>query len=599
MKSLDNDGSETYSDPNHSNTDRQDDRSRFRLLWGVLILIIIIPFGQFFVELNVQLYKYDVPVYDALYYQIANGRLMQMVHTDGLWPSLSDALNSSNNSGFPMLLAPFLGLFFTPERYIGTWLQSGLLYLFLISLFCYYTSVFRMRIPLAFVMLLPFLAMAGLYQTRGGLSDFRLDLPQLFTYTTACLWYLIAIRSEKNRDWCFWGFFTGIASIIRPTSLVYFAVVFVPMMIVDLLRSKTKTKITKGFLFSGIVFLLTCGWFLFERWQAIYHYYMVWNVDSLCKLPLSQSCNHLKFLADHIGLPVAAAAAVWIAVLGISVYLSPDAWRQIAIRNVNLRLLYIGIVPVLFLVIKGAGLNTFVSVTSAYGVLLFAFLPFNLDFSQVRKTNKTCVMGCINFALIIYMMTVGFHKHCNNYGASMSTLKTMVMSVMEDAYQQQISNAVVLVYGSDISMCNDQIRNVVLYEFDGVFVAGYFFISVKNPIRNTRMTFGTDYARYDSYAPSLWANIPGDTDNKKLQFLVDVVNEHADYLVLPTMSTAQYLAEVEKHTLKKPVKNLPWLTQSILGQGDWVPVSGELRFRNNEVFVVYRNLGRSRSAGSR
>lgn len=142
---------------------------------------------------------------------------------------------------------------------IGVWIQIGELLLLLWSLFYYLHHVRGIHRDLSLALLLPFVSFAGLYESNGGLSDFRMDLALFFWFALAVVWYLIASQSSNMIHWGVFGATCGIACLNRTTALVYLVISFVPPLIADIVATTKRSRLLKQIACAVIIAIISSG----------------------------------------------------------------------------------------------------------------------------------------------------------------------------------------------------------------------------------------------------------------------------------------------------------------------------------------------------
>ena len=131
-------------------------------------------------------------------------------------------------------------------------------------------------------------------------------------------------------------------------------------------------------------------YFLFH-FPFLYYYYAEWNLDANAHLSWGASVAHLAFAFQHLGWTMAVAAGLCFAA---SLW---DNRKSFRVSHLDWKLFYLGSAPVLFLVLRGAGLNPFVSLPAVFGWLLFLLAPVsgNVLTSAWSRKRWRSTLGCV------------------------------------------------------------------------------------------------------------------------------------------------------------------------------------------------------------
>lgn len=552
---------------------------RHWLIYLGIITIFTVALGYFACELNKLQYMHKVPIYDSMAYTNLLARIMQTSRQDGIIRAIRESLRSGTVV-FPWLVSAIIGRFTAPSRMIGVWIQTGELLLLLWSLFYYLHRIRGIHHTLSFAFLLPFASFAGLYESNGGLSDFRMDVALFFWFALAVVWYLSASQSSKMIHWGVFGATCGIACLNRATALVYLVISFVPPLIADLAATPKRSRRLKQLVCAAVMAGISSGWFYIVRFDHLYYYYAIWNVDATAHLPIGIAVRHFIFALRFIGKPLLIVMICWNIVMLICCNSFWKTQFRFSIWSLlNWKLLYIGLAPAGFLMLQGAGLNPFVAMPSAFGLLLFLLCPYT-TFPRVEKLQKHSAIVMVAFlSLLIVSLSRGVASHTASPVGSMSALKQVVKVMMMDARQHQTSQ---IAYGVTFIRwtVDASIQNVLIYEFHGIPI-DRGVVSVGN------VRFSSPIRELHVAAPVEWENIEGASDPEKLARIVAAVNAKLGYLILPTHQTALFLQDQMRHV--KIHTFAAELRQNILDSGNWRPISEEIVLDDDEHVVVYRN----------
>lgn len=163
---------------------------------------------------------------------------------------------------------------------------------------------------------------------------------------------------------------------------------------------------------AGTIAVVLAGWFFVLRFDALYNN-VVWNTDANVHLPLAQSSRHFLNAAHLLWGPIflaclAASLVVWRGFPG---------WRAVSagLRVWPWELLLAAVMPAGFLMMRGAGLNPFVSMPSAFGMgAVLLALPGMWE--HVGRIRGLLAVGAI-LAGRDYSAFMGYEIHSAREGA--------------------------------------------------------------------------------------------------------------------------------------------------------------------------------------
>ncbi|PID57592.1 hypothetical protein CSB45_07135 [candidate division KSB3 bacterium] len=544
-----------------------------------VITLLAVSIGYFSCELHKILYREHVPVFDSMAYTNTLALIMQTSHNQGLLDALSLALHKTTVF-LPWLIAAVIGKFIPASRFIGIWIQTGILTLFLYSLFYYFYRVRNLSCSLSVMLLLPFVGFSGLYASHGGLSDFRMDLSLFLWFSISVTWYLIASRTDRLFDYCIFGMSCGLACLNRATAPVYLGISLLPPIIWEMFRSKKRSRMLKHLCCAGASALIMCGWFYAVRFQHLHRYYFIWNVDSTACLPLAAASRHFFFAFRFLGKPLLILMLFWNIVLLPYFFSTPEKlWYYVS--HVDVKVLYIGLAPAAFLMITGAGLNPYVAMPSAFGILLFLCLPCTVMFTKEDFLLFKQQFFMASVGILIFVMAQGLISHANAPVGSMKALRQIVDLMKADARSRkdtEISYSTTYVKWG----VNASIRNILLYEYQGQYRAKDVVVD--------EFSFSSPVKGLNTDSPAGWKSVSGESDMEKMNTLLLDANAQLDYIILPTQETARHLENAMKHV--KINEFATELRKQFLASGNWIPISGVITVDQDEQVMVYRNQGK-------
>lgn len=543
----------------------------------VIVLAIAFLEGSYATQLNHIYYDRFAPFFDSVDYHNQMAIVIETVKQKGFWAGVA---TNHSTVFLPFFEGALLGLFVQPSRNVGVWLQVLWLAVLGVSIYYYFYQFYIRKLAPALALTLPFMGIAALWRFNGGLSDFRMDLHLYLLGSITFVWFLITRHTPKLYPWVLTGIFAGLTCLSRATAPVYLIVALGPIVVLRLVQADAAARlqlVKRVFLLIGVT-LLIAGWFYVTSFERLYYYYVVWNLDANAKLPIQRSIQHFNLAMANMGWfpPVLAAILLPFTVLPL---LKQKELPKI-FKNLDWEALWVGMAPVAFLVIRGAGLNPFVVMPAVFGFVLFMLKPFKAEHNPLRfllLPSRSLFILTASISLFVLSALGGIRDHLGHKGLEMGQMaghQQVIQTMLQDAATSnasQISFAVPYV-----GMLNPStIWNVFVYDtavqprsVDG---------GILNRFSNANF--------FPIAAPSDWKAIPGDTDNQKMNYLVKQVRREADYLIVPTEATIEFseknVAGVLLHQYTRA------LVQRLLKRG-WKPLGDQITITSNEQVQVYR-----------
>ena len=559
-------------------------RQRKLYIGIVILLIITVLEGLYSVHLNNLYYQSYSPFYDSVAYMNQMSSVMEKSRASGVLSATTSLINSSTVF-LPFLGAALLGLIFEPSRAIGIWLQVFWLAILAISIFYYFFRSSRTDIVTSIALTLPFICIAALWRRNGGLSDFRMDLHLYLLTSITLTWFLIARHTSALYPWIIAGLFAGGACLSRATAPVYLLIALGPILATRLLCTSSqleRLQLLKGYICMFFSAIVVAAWFYIISFKSLHYYYFVWNLDANAKLPISQSIRHLNFALESIGWFAPVLGAV---VLPFTV---AKLWRSknslIYLKSIDWEVLWFGVAPVAFLVLRGAGLNPFVSMPAAFGLTMFLLKPLKMeiaDFNVLAHPFKKLLLALISVLLFIIMAIQGINDHLHPTGlesGDMSAYKRIVSTMINDSESKDRVVYFDIPYIGSLNQ--DSVLNVYIYD----------------TLLNRRTETATHSGRLSSIrilnlgAPADWDSVEGETDGDKVSNLVSQVNQKVDYFLVPSDETTKFFQTSVSHNVINNYSKR--LVSGVLSRGKWKPVTDTIRVSSFEQVVVYRNEAR-------
>ncbi|HCF30358.1 MAG TPA: hypothetical protein DEV81_24885 [Cyanobacteria bacterium UBA11049] len=516
---------------------------------------------------------------------------METARRDGLWDSLKQAvLSGPSTSILPFIEAAFLGLFFEPARAIGVWLQTIWLGALGLSIFFYFRKFNGSNLWLAIAFTLPFLGIAAIWQYNGGLSDFRMDLHLYLLMGTSFIWFLATYCTDKLYPWLICGAFIGLTCLARTYAPAYYLITLVPLVAIRFIKPEKISRLTlaKNYLFLILTAVLVCGWCYIAIFNQVYQYYFFNPADPQAHLPLHRSIKHVFLTIRNIGwFPIVFVAAL----LPFNVKYFFKQHNAFSFwKRINWKVLWLGLAPVLFLVVHGAGLNPYVSMPAVLGLILFAIHPFKVQVHDVYQSFQTSYIKFLIPLLAITLFCVAaiqsVQLHLNATGGrarwlelnnAMPPSQEILKAIIDDANLHNSSPTNFTT--SYLSVINDEtLQNIFIFDID--LKRKHIDPGLFNRLSKTSVFY--------KVSDGEWSNIPGNSDQDKVDYLVQTANESVDYLVIPTRETARF---VEKRITRNISSNTQAqeIRDALLRSRNWIAVSDLIKVSKHETVAVYRN----------
>ncbi len=552
-----------------------------------LLAFVIVQSG-YAMALNQLYYLHHGAFYDSMAYYQSMVMIMDTTRAEGFFTGMAKAATDSTVF-LPFGFMPFLAKWFEPTRLFATALQSAWVFGLGASLLVYFAWCRRVVLPLALALSLLFLSTHAIYFYNGGLSDFRMDLQLYLLFGITLTWFLIALHQGRTWTWLLFGFAAGLCCLGRATSPVYIGLTCLPMALPVFFQGHEKILATcKGVALSAVTCVVVAGWFFVLNWKHLHYYYFVWNLDANAKLPLATSIQHLRFAWDSAG-PVILWAAFLAALIAASEWFLPlfrpgaEDWEKPALawlRTIEWRALAPALAPAGYLVLSGAGLNPFVSMPSAFGLILTLV---SLAGRWPARGWRVPVIALVALTGAGWSAVSGIESHAVSPGRFnwADAYRTIDRALVTHSATMKSDRLVV----AQIS-CGYYHNNALasFYNFD-------------HPLPRTREGFvlnGRQLVLLGKYVYSAateveWKVHPGATDTERIGNIAAALNAEAHFAILPTEKTAGTLArDLPANYINRFT---PAIRARLLATGSWVAISMPFAVTDQEDYVVYRNTG--------
>jgi hypothetical protein len=545
---------------------------------GVLLLLLYsVALGLFATHLNKLYYSNHGPFFDSVSYLEQLAWLIHAGRTLGVVDAVEMAASSSTvflPFGAAAILSPLLPV----SRAVGIWLQIPCVFLLLLSVWTYFRVRHGAGPIFAAFLALPSAATSGIFLHNGGISDFRMDLYLYLLVGSASMWLLIALHRGRRSDWLICGLCCVLASLSRGTAVAYLTVIFVPLLSAHfLLRPDRRRQVAGGVVVISLTWIALAAWFYVLNFDSLRYYYFVWNTDANAKLPLSSALNHFRLAFDFAGASLVIVCFLvgtgnWLLsrfVQGRRDNFSPGACTEIA---------WVAIAPAGMLALRGAGLNPFVSMPSAFGIVLFPLVLGGTwtGVSGVRATASSALL--LGACLFTAKSGLDEHRSPVAYCYSNKPYKEILRILRENDRPTAVR---VNMIGA-ANVVPRAFRSFLIYDAKFAIAPDEFLADPKGDLQ---VSVGN--VRGTSTATSIeWAKMPGANDDEKALTLADQLVNRTEILLLPTAETAEYLSQNANYINR----HVPRLRDALLKAGTWSTLAENLTFSDHEKYSLLLNL---------
>ena len=559
--------------------DSSQHKPSFMLMVGLITVVFCLLVGVWAVAANLELYTHQAPFYDSMSY-LQRMHLVMSLAQNGQWAEAFQFSYGKNTTVFlPHLIAIGCSLFVEPSRSIGVWIQIGELLALLLSVQYFLVSVRKCSAWTALALSVPFLLTLCLYKPHGGLSDYRMDLSLYLMLGVTSVWLLTAISTNRIWHYAVLGVAAAACCLFRATAPVYLILMLGPVALSSLLFFKQRQHRLVGMGLSVLIAAVGSLWFYLMNFDYLHYYYAIWNVDAKAQLPLEQSVLHLLFLCQHIGWFVVAGLLglyglhrfdnVWAQLKGC--FKDPLIWFAV----------WIGIVPVALLVLRGAGLNPFVCMPAIFGVTLAAILPLTKMKWRFTPPTSSFLVTSVMLVCVCCCVVKGWEKH--SLPSQTMAAHQAVLDCLEQDSQQQRLSAIHATTTFMHQMSNVSLVNTVLFDSEQAAEHPHRLKLGETPL--------TIESTFQLAAPVEFARVTGESDDEKIDALLQTAGQEINYLIVPDQATCDYIAKqthpvINHHSQK--------IRQRVYNSPNWQRVAGSFQISPHETVEVYRNQLTSR-----
>jgi hypothetical protein len=243
-----------------------------------------------------------------------------------------------------------------------------------------------------------------------------------------------------------------------------------------------------------------------------------------------------------------------------------------------LKALAVGIVPVAFLVLRGAGLNPFVSMPGAFGVLLFLLVCASWGLRAPSPAVRWLVvlLALTTACASAVAGVVSFGLPPSSTG-DINGYLTLAERMEQDArlHGKQKVRPCIITIGA---FTGRGLMSVML--FDG----GYQLLDGLELAKN-KIVFNMDWQFYDPSSIVEWNGLPVQGESERIKYLAQQAQYNMTYLIAPDDTTLEHLPRLYINTVSRQLRD------AILAGGTWERVGSDIQLSPQERFYVYANRG--------
>lgn len=562
-----------------------------------LLLVLCGMLGAFACHLNSRLYTHQEPFYDSLSYNEKLFRVMTVAQEQSIGEAIERACFRNATNCLPFVIAAMLAPILEPTRFVGVWIQTGLLWLFLSSLGYYFIRVQRFSMLYALLGCAPFLLAKCLYFDNGGLSDFRMDLSLYLGFGLTGVWYFIAVGKPSRGHFLMLGLAAATCCLCRATAPVYLLFGFGPLAVWELIFAKgpkeRKRTLAVGFAIATVVVVVLAGWFYVLNFSHLKYYYVDWNTDANAKLPWGEAFRHVEMAFRILGEPLVFTMLIWAATtLGqsfrsvnsnVEIEGDENSGEQAGRRAIpsffqegDWQFAWLAAAPVLLMILRRAGLNPFVCMPTVFGATMVLALPCLRRMATLRNQQLE------RFVVILLLVAIGISvvrawKRHGPDGQPTIAVHHQLMDRMVELAKDSGDEAVKFGVAQISNFDTNSFYSTMLFDrpeavraLDGVTIDG---------VKLQKWTTFTYPAEAD------WQRISGATDQEKLTALLSDANRNIEFLIVPDHETASRLEVEKSYNFINRFLNL--IRQEIVEDPNWIIVDSVQT--GDERLELYRN----------
>jgi hypothetical protein len=263
-----------------------------------------------------------------------------------------------------------------------------------------------------------------------------------------------------------------------------------------------------------------------------------------------------------------------------------DSRKSLRVSTLDWKLLYLGIAPVLFLIVRGAGLNPFVSLPAAFGMLLFLLAPVRgngpvLCSVWSRGAGAVLLAGCLWHA-VRAPGQVGYPE------THMSAMRQGIDWMHEDALQKKLPR-VDFVAIHNWNFHPDFVRNVLINEY-GYRASRWSLVSPEGipwePFHVWKHLEASYQLPFTSNVALVWQeDVEGSTDEEKIEWMLRTARKDIDYIFIPDDATIDFMEKYIAHNFINT--KVRAIKKRFLDSGEWETLGTPLAITDFERVQLY------------
>jgi hypothetical protein len=547
--------------------------SRRDLFALLLLATLAIGQGGYSVELNAEFYKVHSPFFDSCSYTKQLAIVIAKTRLQGIDAGIRESL--SGNVALPFLEATLMARWLEPSRAMAVWLQAVWMIALALSCYCYFAYYRKLDRWLAFLLALPFISFARVYDWNGGLPDFRMDLSLYIFTSLAAVWYLATYESDSRLPWLLAGISAMLACLARATAPVYLLLMLGPLFLIRLATAReTRRTLVMKSLWMALPITVAVGCFLAYNFSYLYFYYVTWGPDENRHLAWKESALHLYMAASHVG-----NVLIWSALAAVAIHI---ICRRNRIPSLDWKPIWLMLVTPMFMVIRGVGLNPFVTMPAVFGFLLFACVPYIGIQPVARFLWARLAIGVLlaGGAVACAAQAGQPQPFTGTSSTSMSGARALIDRVSQDARNRGFQSvSLILPELGDCHSC--MMANVLLYEY-GATAGEDQTLHISGGLR---YHFPNELV-FTASDELFWKDVPGKSESDKVHRIVAMMaDDNPAYLILPDEKTLNWLEHdrsfyfINRHTRQ--------LMSELIALNRWEPLGTPIQVDANETMNVF------------
>ncbi|MEE2639616.1 MAG: hypothetical protein VX768_03240 [Planctomycetota bacterium] len=549
--------------------------------WHLWVLLVgLLGLGFYFQLLNQLLYVHKAPFYDSVSYYDRLFEVHSLCEQQGVLAAFRNAVESSSTTCLPFLLGIPFSFFIEPTRAVGVWIEWIYLAIFAFSFAHLLRRLLQASSTVILFCLVPFLLMNALHRSVAGMSDLRVDLPMAFLYVSAACWFLMGFREKKWSCFLIGGLLMGAACLSRALAPVYLVSGFLPLFVIEVIRSEDRKKTSLHILFSTLCTVAVAGWYYVAHFRFLYYYYFTWNTDANAGLPFPDTLRHFLAVAKSVG-PCSAMFFLFVFMLSRAHAYTTTAKNAPQRRGTPLEFgwfIWLGLAPIILLVVKGADINPFVSLPGALALVACWVIA---QFPRIQQVSQSHLPRMVIVSALLLGMSgmIGYLDHArrelNNADGHREIIEVLLRDA-DDSDAREITYSVNLMS----SVTTVSLKSMMQFEHRAHYVDAF-----------TLEMQGVQVVAWEELvlpARANWDKVPGDAAAEKISFLEQLAAKEVDYLILPTSDSLGVL-QTRYHYCYCNRFAEPML-ERFHGTGHWQAVSGEIQIEPGIRVRVFRRV---------